>query len=252
MAGVGAPPASPGVGAGGAAQGGPPNFVQSTQDTLKGIYQNIAKANPNIQPAALFEAAQMQIAQMHGIEPDTKMYMQAQIAEQKIDMEAKMSAMKAQSAAEVAQIKADSAAQVAELRGKLAEALQGMKGQTAEKVAGISAGARLGAARVGADARLGAAGIGASSREKVQGMRDETTLAVTDKKGAQGAASDQGKNQARIRAATIAAGKPDPGPGSGGQDKNALLQQARDAIKQGAPRDAVVKKLRDMGVTANP
>lgn len=205
-----------------------------TQNTLKSVYQQIAQANPGIKPAALFEAAQLQIGQMKGLESDTKAYMQMQVKLQEIDAHFKEQAMKDQDAMSRMQTQlAAKDKQIQEITDRLL-GLQDKRNQGTATVAGINKSGKLGAAAMGANSRLGAAGIGAASREKVQGMRDETTLAVTDKKGAQGAASDQGKNQARIRAATIAAGRPDPGPGSGGgADGAASKTPPVSALKEG-------------------
>jgi hypothetical protein len=212
MAGGGAPPASPGLGAGGAAPNGQGGFVQSTQDTLRGIYQNIAKANPNIKPSALFEAAQLQIGQMKGIEPDTKMYMQAQIAEQKIDMEAKMKAMGAESASEVARIKADSAKEIAELRAKIATLLQDKKDNTAVAVGAGHDRARITGAGIGAAARENVADKNNKTKLDLEDRRDKNRLEVTDKVTDRTLSAEQTRRMAKENAMALFKNKTPPYP----------------------------------------
>ena len=131
-------------------------FYADSKATLQSIAQSIAKANPGIEkhPEVLFSAVRQQVDLMKGIEPDTRIMLQAQVAEARMKSQEEIELMKAQNATEVAQIRAQTAAQIAELRAK-----------TAELSAQIAAQAKLGAAATSAGAKVQTAQIGAGARE---------------------------------------------------------------------------------------
>lgn len=225
----------------------PSGFVNDTKTALQGMYAQVAKANPKLtkDPITMSYAVDQMLQQMKGIEPDTKLYLQAQIAEQRINSAAQIQAMKADSAADVAKIKADAAKEVADMRADAMKAIQDAKDEAAgdrntqtvagrEKVADIGAGARLGAAALGAKARTDSATIGAGSREKVAdiGAKARGDASATEA-GAKRDVADTNR-KARENATAIANGKPAPYPdlGKGGEGGGGAGKPA------GAPGDA--------------
>jgi hypothetical protein len=237
------------------------NFIQDTQSTLKSIYQNIARASPGIKPEQLFEAANMQLEQMKGVEPDTKLYMQSQIAEQKIDMAAKVEAMKADSAADVAKIKAESSQQIAEMRAEVAKQIAELKDAGAttrtgmnvagrENVAGTQAKARLGAAALGANAHITGANISAGAKDRATTARSGDVAGTNQSRERQGLTAAQAKENA----AAIAMGKPPPyklgeaGSGGGGAPQYKSAQDVAAAYKSGKlTRDKAAELLKQNG-----
>lgn len=129
------------------------NFFQDSQKTLRAMFANIQKSNPELDPDTAFQAVATQIELMKGVDESAKVYMQASVAQARVDAQMEMAAVKATSAAEVAQIRAEAMQYKADIAAAAAKDVAGIKGETARDVADTNAGARVGAASIGADSR---------------------------------------------------------------------------------------------------
>lgn len=113
------PPRDPNVSA--AAEPTGQGFHADSMATLRSMMQSISKANPGLRPEVAMQALQQQITLMKGIEPDTRSYLQAEVATARIQQQADAAVQRANSATEAAQIRSDAALAVANARATAAE-----------------------------------------------------------------------------------------------------------------------------------
>jgi hypothetical protein len=197
------------------------DYGQDMQKTYTAIAKSVVDANPQLKnnPAALFDAVGLRIDQMKGLGNEDKAYLKYQTDVMSINERLKVGLADAQNGSD--KIKAS----LKETQDKLAAAQQALDNILASKesVAKIGADSRLGAAKVGASARLGAASMGASSRENVAQTNltgrkysaDKNLEGANVRAGASRDVANTG-GKARVRSASLAAGKGDPGEGGGG------------------------------------
>lgn len=232
------------------------NPFTDAQATLKSLAQGINAANPGKKwkPDELIDAMNMAVTAGQGIMPDQKLLMQGELAQAKIDAATHDAIMKADTAQEVARIKADSAQKIADARAATAEAVQALKDATAERDtdANNTSREKVGAghdtastanAGTRAGATIGAATIGANSREKVGAGHDAASVSNAGTRAGATTGAAATAAAARTHAADVA----HPQGAKAIADRQALVQ-AREAISKGAPKEAVIAKLKTMGV----
>lgn len=254
------------------------NLVQDSRQTLMSIAQDIKQRNPGIDPKTLFVAVQQQIALMKGIEPETRAVMQNDLGMQRLQVGMQEAIMKAKTPEEVAQIRGQYGLQIAEMNGITREDIEatrqagqtsreGSREQSQERIAGghdasgvkraeIGAGSRVTVAQLQAQGGVDRANIEADARRDVAEDRIDADRYKSDEDYRKGIDSNIAKTTGKAPKGGGAGRDRQPGyhrsnigrHDTGGGNSGALISQAKQAIAQGAPRAAVIARLKKMGV----
>jgi hypothetical protein len=158
------------------APGGMDPARQEAQQTLTSITQSIKAANPGISMLDLFDATELSIGQMKGVNDALKNQMAYDTNTAKLMFGLQVALEKIQSNDRNVDVKALANQTVQELKNQGLIAATEKRTDAQRDVARIGADSRVTAAGIGADSRVTAAGIGADSRRDVAGTQADARV----------------------------------------------------------------------------